>query len=589
MDGQTIPKKRKPFQVHHRWFLLTIVFVLISVFVEIVSYKHLESFITSLMILFLPSLIHFFVWIKLLEKNKDSKFCDFFDFTMCLSVGSFSFPHLFYHLTESFSSRGLWFAGFSLTIFSILLICSMILCVNFELVQKFDSDEEISNNSNQEPSSINQFFRTNKLRIDIVKYPFWRVLHFFAIFMSITYVFGFLMAFYDYGTNKGFIEGERGFYFEKVTANRSPKINEEKAYDSPTNSNQLFPNTGNENKKFSNSNSGEGETRGKNEEKLTSCFYFNSSKASFDYSISQNTNSNTINISNQDNNQKVLDENQKAFEKVLNELNPTDKDENIKENPFYRIQIHGYADDEKIQSKSYNSNFELSLARIITVQNNIIKKLQKAENKSQIEWLLFPHSNESFAEGCNSEPDNQETIKINPQNKPNTSRAVAVFIQKVNSPYIQKLDTIDDNITKVNKSVIKVDNSISEIQKTLKMPNVKGNEDKEEKKEVLPDKEKLPEVREPTALDYLYLSIGAITTNAAGDIKPATPTARFLISLISLFQIFFLVGFFNTLISLQEKNEAIETKQIKEFIRTEISSLKTELSGKGRTKKEEES
>jgi hypothetical protein len=52
-------------------------------------------------------------------------------------------------------------------------------------------------------------------------------------------------------------------------------------------------------------------------------------------------------------------------------------------------------------------------------------------------------------------------------------------------------------------------------------------------------------------LDYLYFATYTITTTGYGDIKPMTPYAKFLCTLANMTEFFFIVVFFNTLLSLK--------------------------------------
>lgn len=50
----------------------------------------------------------------------------------------------------------------------------------------------------------------------------------------------------------------------------------------------------------------------------------------------------------------------------------------------------------------------------------------------------------------------------------------------------------------------------------------------------------------------MYFSIYTITTTGYGDIMPTSGYARFLAALANIFEVFFIVGFLNTLISLKK-------------------------------------
>jgi hypothetical protein len=58
-------------------------------------------------------------------------------------------------------------------------------------------------------------------------------------------------------------------------------------------------------------------------------------------------------------------------------------------------------------------------------------------------------------------------------------------------------------------------------------------------------------------MDYMYFTIYTITTTGYGDIVPTTTYAKFLCSVANILEVFFLVVFFNSLLSLKRKNEPL--------------------------------
>ncbi len=57
------------------------------------------------------------------------------------------------------------------------------------------------------------------------------------------------------------------------------------------------------------------------------------------------------------------------------------------------------------------------------------------------------------------------------------------------------------------------------------------------------------EIRLLTLLEHVYFSLYTITTTGYGDIKPSSPFAMFVCSIANLYEIFFLVVFFNVILS----------------------------------------
>jgi hypothetical protein len=63
-------------------------------------------------------------------------------------------------------------------------------------------------------------------------------------------------------------------------------------------------------------------------------------------------------------------------------------------------------------------------------------------------------------------------------------------------------------------------------------------------------------------MDYVYFTI-SITTTGSGDIVPATAFAKFLCSAASILEVFFLVVFFNVLLSVKGENRLIRSRDKK--------------------------
>ena len=57
------------------------------------------------------------------------------------------------------------------------------------------------------------------------------------------------------------------------------------------------------------------------------------------------------------------------------------------------------------------------------------------------------------------------------------------------------------------------------------------------------------DVEQPALLDYVYFAIYTITTTGYGDIMPVSDVAKFLVSVTNILEVFFLVIFFNVIVS----------------------------------------
>ncbi|MBI3336313.1 hypothetical protein HYZ98_01960 [Candidatus Peregrinibacteria bacterium] len=62
-------------------------------------------------------------------------------------------------------------------------------------------------------------------------------------------------------------------------------------------------------------------------------------------------------------------------------------------------------------------------------------------------------------------------------------------------------------------------------------------------------------------MGYIYFTTYTITTTGYGDIKPMTGYARFVVTLTNMFEVVFLVIFFNVLLSIQRPKNNREASQ----------------------------
>jgi hypothetical protein len=177
------------------------------------------------------------------------------------------------------------------------------------------------------------------------------------------------------------------------------------------------------------------------------------------------------------------------------------------------VVLIGRADDTSTKGTPYSSNYELSQARAQNVQMKLIERLSIGNaNWLNIEWSIVPLSNEPaviptdrlFSSENNGARSNPSGISSAADN-----RAVEVNIESV-------------------------DNEIGELQMQR-----------------LQLERKTPPNLQLDLMDYIYFANYTITTTGYGDIMPTTPYSKFLCSLANIFEVFFLVVFFNALLSLR--------------------------------------
>ena len=415
------------------------------------------------------------------EKDKErigfDKFCRFYNVTMIVSVALYCGAWIFYSLS-SYVDLSLW----ALSLFCIIgiIIQFGILCyVTYTIM-------EISHKQKKY-----RLFLKSGLELS----PFWRFAHFFAIFMSISFLFGFAFAFHDLEYRK--IYKKPALLVENIASDEDIEKEIEKK--------------------------NEEERRKKEVLNLDSppvlsddllnpqpfCFYFESGRANM---IVVEKDAGYFEPKNDTDRLEFM-----RFKKNFDNLGELTKQINAnKSKSIPRLILIGSADDEPINTTSrvravgnstvnlYPSNYELSEARIQVTQNEITKKVYKQNNGKwqHIDWVLVGHSNEEY---INQKKDSENQIKkcqdiiYNNEGKNNGKRAVAVYLHFI---------------------------SPEEIATSNKIPNL---------------------------MDYIYFSIYTITTTGYGDIKPATRYAKFLVSLENFFEVFFLVCFMNTLMALKSE------------------------------------
>ncbi|HEX8174600.1 MAG TPA: potassium channel family protein [Pyrinomonadaceae bacterium] len=160
----------------------------------------------------------------------------------------------------------------------------------------------------------------------------------------------------------------------------------------------------------------------------------------------------------------------------------------------------------------YKSNYELSEARAENVRFAIVEALKVQDGDTEawhnLEWLSLPSSNETPIEA-------DEVLQ-----RILTGRSLDDN---------QKKDLIDKNKRVVIASVVSIPGDITSIQMKHEQP------------------------KHLSLMDYMYFSIYTITTTGYGDIIPTTAYSKFVISLANVCEVLFLVVFFNALISLKSK------------------------------------
>jgi hypothetical protein len=191
-----------------------------------------------------------------------------------------------------------------------------------------------------------------------------------------------------------------------------------------------------------------------------------------------------------------------------------------------RIMLTGRADDTSTVGTPYSSNYELSQARAQNVEMKILENLAKPLVKTSefrwrnIEWVIDPVSNEPDAPPLDALfPAKEEVRRNNGSNAAN--RIVEIRVEPVEQEFA-----------------------------SVQMTEIRNQS------KILPYKQL-------DLMDYIYFANYTITTTGYGDIMPTTPYSKFLCSLANIFEVFFLVVFFNTLLSTRKGDEAATPRPVK--------------------------
>jgi hypothetical protein len=522
-------------------------------------------------------------------------FCSFYSFTMLLSI-------LLYCLMWTIHSLGLKYNNFSyLCLLFIFLQLGVVIFTTFVIMQ-LPLTGAPSSSSNRIAKFVADWKEQGKKRCVELKeglhlFPFWRFMHFFSIFMSVSFLFGFAFAFHDESLRNE--AKNAGLYLENLKQSSSPTTknadtNDESANKQPQEKRQ-------------------GEPSPKTKTIEMGCFYFNAGRAKLEV----DGNGSQVNYNNRES---------------LKDL--TDKIHLFSSEKLIRISLIGQADENAIEkTASYLSNYELSEARTSIVKDEITKSLialRRYPNWRNLEWSLIPYSNELVgnsnlfrrcdiinpiellnkikAQNTSVSKDifkglDEETKKIVladngevrkkalADNKSSMTEIITKIVAVLNTLLEDEdfckrnsdnlgikaekvLALIKNNKTKMNRAIIEnsyqnilVSQVLPKLIDEMRLPITKNDPSDisnfrvvESSIEIVDDEpftqmmaqSQIPPYQ-PQLMDYMYFSIYTITTTGYGDIKPISQYSKFLVSIENFFEVFFLVCFMNVLISL--KNE----------------------------------
>lgn len=403
------------------------------------------------------------------------------------------------------------------------------------------------------------------------KIPFWALTFFFTVFLVVTYLFGFAFAFHDKQvTNDG---KPPALYMTKpqLAAIRYEKRNEQPALE--------------------------------HEYK----FYFDQPSATAKYgSPSFDETQYSTDRSKDWGESKNLEHLADLTEAIL---------QASQEDTKIRVELKGMADDGLLAPGGpYSSNYELSEARAQVLKEMVIRRLSDQYRwEPDIQWSILPLSSETSQREEIPDPAKQsfergqQDLKKQVQNLRTTETMQMVDEDYLNVTqkkklkfrlgYIQYLAKAGKLTPDNEQQLIEKTNRLLKLMKLLSQQSAQSdNLPKEEGLRVQRDLEatrKLikyadEEIQEAvyidsqakkrvviaivkpsqnpfyvlSLMDHVYFSIYTITTTGYGDIIPTTAYAKFLCSLANILEVFFLVVFFNALISVKEDHNELRSRRL---------------------------
>jgi hypothetical protein len=415
--------------------------------------------------------------------------------------------------------------------------------------------------------------------------PFWALVFFFTVFLCVTYLFAFAFAFHDRKTAQ--TKGMPALYMTKP----------------------YLANTGKQEQAIATASIEDSKATGLGHEYR---FYFDSPTAfpkykKSDFNETAYLKSQGPQRSRDWGERKNFENSTQLVETVI---------EASKNGSGVRIRLIGRADDGALKPGGpYASNYELSEARAQVLRGIILEKLGALNKKDiHIEWSILPLSSESTSLPWT--PSQQDTLvgQDSKQQADDAREACDALMQKLvqdevlddvkkghlkfrlalakakNTPPVTQLRVIDriNELIKTEKlakdqlsqlAILDADTKTQDEEKQAKRENLKRLNEQtqqainfrdEEIQEALyvedeARKRVVSAIVEPlqerhrfyslTLMDYTYFTIYTITTTGYGDIVPTTTYAKFLCSSANILEVFFLVVFFNALLSVKSNEK----------------------------------
>ncbi len=384
------------------------------------------------------------------------------------------------------------------------------------------------------------------------RHPFWAITFFMSLFLGVSYLFGFALAFHDKHTlaTPG-NDASPALYMANL-----PSADERGGGTAAGGQGQ----PGGGGKTDGGQGSGSAATQADespsaSQEREEYCFYFDPAKAKMGLSEPA-CRPDAPNPQRAEMRSQLKSFNSCSLNAIVRKLK-----EELDKSHRVKVTLLGHADNETFKgpdlSKApdlspvrYLSNYELSEARAQYVQYEILWRLRgsldKLSSLEKIQWAVFPAADEPMSQ------INHNAIQFAASNDAELQN----FTQ--NEKREDYVSIIDRKLPPQDKRVVLA--TIDSIKETpAPVPNAEVEKDIAERQgqalgEISSFRKEYDRQNKPKPLklmDYMYFSIYTITTTGYGDIVPTTAYAKFVTSVANIFEVIFLVVFFNAILSLK--------------------------------------
>lgn len=398
-------------------------------------------------------------------------------------------------------------------------------------------------------------------RDGIALFPFYTMVFFFSLFLCLAYLFGLAFAFEDRSVQSDPKKPSLGLLMS------DDLLEDLGQYSAPRPSPTPFVYQLSDRQKF---------------------FYFNRGEAG----VTTETNANDKGL------KRIAEINAGSLKSLVDLI------KNGLQNGGLRVLMVGRADEPPVNKVTYSSNYEIATARISSVryllQEKLIEEQVSPRDLATVEWVASPFSNDGSLKPKEKQEGehSKSALVLNNTDAAATEASPEVpsdFYETVqkeywyhsekpwheayrtlmgrlehevkDKPVTLEMRQIHDDIATWAADM--VDNKVQEAEKLRDVIDAKlylvedanGRQrvvevylydTKPEKKETGNTSNLRPNAKRMALIDYLYFAI----TTGNNDVKPITPFSKFLCTFANLTQFFFIVVFFNTLLSLKKKREA---------------------------------